>query len=83
MKKSIWDDSYKNLRKELKKIRKKAGLTQVQLADLLEKPQSYVSKYEIGDRNLDLIEFINVCKACNEKPEKLMKIIFGGLRQDI
>jgi len=69
MKKSIWDDSYNKLRKELKRIRKNAGLTQKQLAELLEKPQSYVSKYEIGDRNLDLIEFINVCKACNEKPE--------------
>ena len=73
MKKSIWEDSYTKLRKELKKIRKKTGLTQIQLAEKLEKPQSYVSKYEIGDRNLDFIEVLNVCKACDVKPEDFMK----------
>ncbi|MCB0744680.1 MAG: helix-turn-helix transcriptional regulator [Ignavibacteriae bacterium] len=74
MKKSIWDDHYSKLRKELKKIRKRAGLTQIQLAEKLEKPQSYVSKYEIGDRNLDFIEVIYVCNACNENPENLLNM---------
>ncbi len=68
MKKSIWDDSHNKLRDELRSIRKKAGLTQLQLANKLDKPQSYVSKYEIGDRNLDFIEVIYVCKACGEHP---------------
>lgn len=69
MKKSIWDDSYIKLREELKDIRLRADLTQIQLSEALGKPQSYVSKYEIGDRNLDFIEVINVCNACNIKPE--------------
>lgn len=72
MKKSIWEESYNLLRRELRKIRKDAGLTQFQLAQKLEKNQSYVSKYEIGDRNLDFIEVIYVCKACNEQPDDFM-----------
>jgi transcriptional regulator with XRE-family HTH domain len=69
MKKSIWDDAYIRLREELKNIRLQADLTQIELSEVLGKPQSYVSKYEIGDRNLDFIEVINVCKACNINPE--------------
>ncbi len=56
-------------------IRKGAGLTQIQLAKKLAKNQSYVSKYEIGDRNLDYIEVIYVCKACNENPGKFTELI--------
>ncbi len=73
MKKSIWDHNYTVLRKELKSIRKKAGLTQAQLAQLLEKNQSHVAKYELGDRNLDYLEVINVCNLCGVVPEDFMK----------
>jgi len=75
MKNSIWEESYNKLRKELKHIRKKAGLSQIQLAEKLDKPQSYVSKYEIGDRNLDFIEVINVCNQCGIVPEDFTKTI--------
>jgi transcriptional regulator with XRE-family HTH domain len=75
MKKSIWEESYTKLRKELRKIRKQAGLTQTQLSEKLGKPQSYVSKYEIGDKNLDFIEVIHVCNACELKPEEFTKKI--------
>ena len=54
-----------NLLVLLRKIRKQAGLTQLELANNLGKPQSYVSKYESGERNLDLIELRDVCVAVN------------------
>ena len=73
MKKSIWDHNYTVLRKELKSIRQKANLTQTQLAVLLEKHQSHVAKYELGDRNLDYLEVINVCNLCAVVPEDFMK----------
>ena len=73
MKKSIWDNSYIQLRYELREIRKEANLTQIELANKLQKHQSYVSKYENGDRNLDFIEVIQVCIACKEKPEDFIK----------
>ncbi len=40
----------------LKRVRKDAALTQAQLGKLLEKPQSYVSKYETGERRIEAME---------------------------
>jgi len=40
--------------------RKKAGVTQAALVASLKKPQSYVSKYESGDRRLDFTEFMEI-----------------------
>lgn len=40
--------------------RESAGLTQVQIAESLGKPQSFVSKYERGERRLDFTEFIEL-----------------------
>ncbi|WP_218119017.1 helix-turn-helix domain-containing protein [Methylophilus rhizosphaerae] len=37
-----------------------AGLTQVELARQIQKPQSYVSKYERGERRVDFTEFIHI-----------------------
>lgn len=48
----------------LKAVRTDAGLTQSQLARKLGQPQSYVSKYESGERRLDVLELRQVCLAC-------------------
>jgi transcriptional regulator with XRE-family HTH domain len=47
----------------LRQVRVEAGLTQAQLAELLKQPQSFVSKYESGERRLDLIEIKQICQA--------------------
>lgn len=47
----------------LKKIRKENDLTQVTLAKRLDVPQSFVSKYESGDRRLDVLELKKICQA--------------------
>ena len=44
----------------LKGARKAAGLTQAQVAGRLKKPQSFVTKYENGERRLDVLEFLSV-----------------------
>ena len=51
----------------LKALRQEKELTQVELAEKLHRPQSYISKYENGERRLDLIEISDICFAC-EKP---------------
>lgn len=56
------------LRKMLIALRQKQNLTQKSLAERLKKPQSYVSKYEIGEKNIDVIEFIHITKALNSDP---------------
>jgi transcriptional regulator with XRE-family HTH domain len=43
--------------------RAKAGLTQQQLADRLGKPQSFVAKYEGGERRIDVVEFVAIAHA--------------------
>ena len=40
--------------------REEAGLTQVEVAARLNKPQSFVSKYERGERRLDFTEFVEL-----------------------
>ncbi len=47
----------------LRQVRQEKGLRQVDLADRLGQPQSFVSKYESGERRLDLLELRLVCEA--------------------
>jgi transcriptional regulator with XRE-family HTH domain len=46
---------------------------QVDLAKKLKKPQSYISKVESGERNLDVIEFMTYCQALELDPSKWLK----------
>lgn len=52
----------------LMKGRVAAGLTQVELAARLQRPQSFVSKYEGGERRLDVVEFVEVTQAIGCDP---------------
>ena len=47
----------------LVEARRDAGLTQVALAKKLGRPQSFVSKFERGERRLDVTEFLDVARA--------------------
>lgn len=47
----------------LKQARLDAGLTQTELADRLERPQSFVAKYENGERRVEVVEFIQIVGA--------------------
>jgi transcriptional regulator with XRE-family HTH domain len=64
---------YELLRSELKIARLQAKLLQADLAKLLKKPQSYISKVESGERNLDVVEFISYCDALGLEPHKFLK----------
>ena len=55
-----WQDALLAL---LRQIRLDAKLRQVDLAERLRQPQSFVSKYESGERRLDILELRSVCKA--------------------
>jgi len=64
---------YEFLRAGLKKARLDAEMLQIDVAKKLKKPQSYVSKIESGERNFDLIEYINYCDALGLSPHKWLK----------
>jgi len=47
----------------LRSVRENIPLTQAELARILGRHQSYVSKYESGERRLDILELRDVCRA--------------------
>lgn len=51
------------LQELLRQIRLEANLRQVDLAESIGRPQPYVSKYESGERRLDLFEIREICHA--------------------
>ncbi len=53
------------LREQLIELRARSQLTQQELSAQLGRPQSYVSKYESGERKLTLIEIRNIAICCN------------------
>ncbi|MCC8472352.1 helix-turn-helix domain-containing protein [Xanthomonas phaseoli] len=56
-------DRYALLAQLLRDLRNQSEMTQTDLANALGKPQSYVSKYESGERRLDLIELSDLCSV--------------------
>jgi len=61
--KSIYSAGQEKLQSLLKTTREEAGFTQTALAKKLKRPQSFVSKYESGERRLDLVELREICEA--------------------
>lgn len=72
MRKTLAKDLDRKLQAALVKARSGRKLTQVQLAAKLGKPQSYVSKYETGERKLSVGDFLVICEALKTKPEELL-----------
>lgn len=65
MKKSLANKKQNQYLALLREIRTEHSLRQKDVADRLGQPQSFVSKYESGERRLDLLELEQVCDACN------------------
>lgn len=63
VKKNIRLDQQKKLLVLLRGVRADAGLTQSELASRLARDQTFVSKYESGERRLDILELRQVCRA--------------------
>ncbi len=59
--KTIYNETYRQLIQVLVKARKDGGLTQQQIADKLDKPQSFIAKIEGFERKLDVLEYIEIC----------------------
>jgi transcriptional regulator with XRE-family HTH domain len=73
--KSVFTPSYARFRELLIEARESAGLMQWQLAKRLRKPQSYVSKFERGERRLDVIEFLDVASALRIDPLEVLRTL--------
>jgi transcriptional regulator with XRE-family HTH domain len=71
--KPLYSPASARLRELLTEARSKAGLMQADVAGRLGRPQSFVSKYESGERRLDVVEFLVVCAAVQADPVKVLR----------
>lgn len=71
------DPKYLRLRRVLMDKRIAAGLSQTDLAVLLGKPQSYVSKVEAGERGIDVVEFIQFVRAIGADPLRVLRLVLS------
>lgn len=78
MPKPIHTERHRRFRAQLVAERKAHGLTQTQIAAKLDKPPSYVAKYELGERRLDVLEFLDVAAAIGFDPAEFIR----NLRQE-
>jgi len=69
---STSNDGYEILLRRLISARTRAGMQQAVLAKRLDKPQSFVSKYERGERRLDVVEFITICRILDADPHNIV-----------
>lgn len=67
----------RHLLDSLRRLRTDAGLSQVELASRLGKPQSFVSKVETGERRLDILELRDVCLACGSTLARFVEMLEG------
>ena len=56
MGKTIYRKDYKRVIEKLREARLEAGMSQVDVAKTMNRPQSYISKVERGDQRIDVIE---------------------------
>jgi transcriptional regulator with XRE-family HTH domain len=75
IRKSVHSPEQLALRELLIAARDKAELTQQKLAKRLGKPQSFVAKYEGGERRLDVVEFVIIARAIGADPVRILRTL--------
>lgn len=65
--KTIHDPVFIEIIARLRQIRKERGLSQADVAKLLQKPQSYVSKIESCQKKIDLVETLRLCEVLDTR----------------
>ena len=78
--KSVHTPVYRKLLDLLRTARTEAGLNQRDLAKRLRTHRSWVAKVETGERRLDVVEFVRVCRAVDVDPAELVATITRHLR---
>jgi transcriptional regulator with XRE-family HTH domain len=69
------EKKYKHFLELFYQARVNSGFRQIDLAQIFEMPQSFISKIESGERRIDIIEFIEICEALNISPEEFIKTL--------
>jgi transcriptional regulator with XRE-family HTH domain len=70
---------YKIVGARLEAVRKAAGVTQVELAKRLKKPQSFVSACESGRRRVDILELVSIVTTLSGDPREVCSSILDEI----
>lgn len=81
MRKSTHTPLYDAFRKRLVEMRGKAGLNQRELAKRLRVHHSFVSKVEVGDRRVDLVELFWICEALGVSAQETASALMREFRR--
>lgn len=65
---SVYSNEYQMVIKALREARVAGHITQEDLGRALGKPQSFIAKVENGERRLDVVEFVYLCRLVNVDP---------------
>lgn len=68
-------EAYRAVGHRLADVRKQAGVSQDELADRLEKPQSFVSACERGQRRIDLLELVRIAQVLKRDPREMFAVL--------
>lgn len=71
--KSGLTEKYEEFCQLLVEERQNAGLSQQEVADRLGRPQTYVSKCELGTRRMDVVEFLEIAEIIEFDPITFIK----------
>ena len=78
MQKSTFTPLYEHFRKKLGEMREKTGMSQRELAKRLGREHSFVGRFELGERRLDVVEFYWVLRALDQDPAR----VAAGIMRD-
>ena len=69
MRKTIYSQQSRIVGDWIRVMRERAGLAQRELGRKLGREHSFISKCELGERRIDIVEFYWICEACGANPE--------------
>lgn len=79
MSKTIFGGDHRHLVEVLVQARQQSGLTQAQLADRVQKDQTFISIIERGQRRVDVLEFVALARAMEADPARLFAEVLKRL----
>lgn len=83
MPQTTFTESYRRLLDMLVELRRRSGMTQMDLAKRLKKQQSFVSNMERGVRRLDVIEYCVIARVLDGNPISMISEILDDLPKSL
>ncbi len=73
--KTVFDPRYKAMISALIAMRKKEGLSQRDLAGLMDRPRTFIARTEVRERRLDFIDIVDLLKAMGRSESEILKFL--------